>query len=210
VGVVGYGGSSAVELLPSGKGTAGLLAASELEPLASFEEIETDEDDGTGNLKKIRMSKWFDPVSQGGTPMAEALEMAVGKLEQWVAQYPSSFPPVVLNITDGEPNDPGRAESAARRLCQISTTDGNVLLFSCHISAAAGSPIEYPASDGSLPDRYARWLFSLSSEIPETLVKNALDAGLQVGPGSRGFVFNAKAGTLVKFLRIGTIVDFDR
>ena len=112
VGVIGYGTNAAQELLGGGSGPAGLLTASELESKAQVEEIETDEDDGTGKLKVEKRSKWFDSVNSGGTPMDDAFQQAAEKLKQWVAKYPNSFPPMVLNITDGEPNVP---EAAKRR-----------------------------------------------------------------------------------------------
>ena len=59
VGIIGYGTNAAAELLGGGSGPAGLLTASELETKAQVEEIETEEDDGTGKLKVERRSKWF-------------------------------------------------------------------------------------------------------------------------------------------------------
>jgi uncharacterized protein YegL len=214
VGVIGYGTNAAVELLAGGSGPAGLLTTSELETKAQVEEIETEEDDGTGKLKKERQNKWFDQVCAGGTPMDDALKIACDKLKEWVGKYPNSFPPIVLNITDGETNVPEAAESAAQALRQICTSDGDTLLFNCHISATGAAAIEYPASDMGLPDDYSKWLFRISSDIPDSMVSNAQAAGLSVvTAGSRGFVYNATAGKLVKFLRIGTVVaasSFDR
>lgn len=146
--------------------------------------------------------------------MDDALKIACDKLKEWVGKYPNSFPPIVLNITDGETNDPDKAESAAQALRQICTSDGDTLLFNCHISATGAAAIEYPASDMGLPDEHSKWLFRISSDIPDSLVSNAQAAGLSVvTAGSRGFVYNATAGKLVKFLRIGTVVaasSFDR
>jgi hypothetical protein len=191
VGVIGYGGAAAQDLLTGGTAPAGLLTSSELEAKAQVEEIEKEEDDGTGKLKVERRSKWFDPV----------------------AAFPNSFPPIVLNITDGEPSQPEEAEKAARALRQISTTDGQTLLFNCHITASGDPPVKYPTSDQGLPDPHAKWLFQLTDEIPDSMLKKAQDARLEVVAGSRGFVYNAAAGQLVKFLRIGTVVSassFDR
>jgi uncharacterized protein YegL len=214
VGVIGYGNNAAQDLLTGGSGPAGLLISSKLEERAATVEVETEEVDHAGNLKVDQLNKWFDPVANGGTPMDEAFNMASAKLQQWVASYPNSFPPMVLNITDGEPNQPDVAESAARALQQIKTSDGDTLLFNCHISSTGAAAVEYPTSEQGLPDDKAQWLFRISSEIPESLVSNAQAAGLtSVVPGSRGFVYNANAGKLVKFLRIGTKVVaeiFDR
>ena len=202
VGVIGYGTNVAQDLLGVGSGPGGLMLASELEARACIEEIEVDEDDGTGKLKVVRCSKWIDPGCSGGPQMGDALKMAADKLREWVSHYPSSFPPMVLNITDGEPNVPEAAESAARALQKISTSDGGTLLFNCHISASGAAPMEYPTSDIGLPDSLSKWLFGISSEIPDTMVSQVQKAGLStVTTGSRGFVYNATAGKLVKFLR---------
>ena len=214
VGIIGYGTNAAVELLGGGSGPAGLLTSSELESKAQVEEIETEEDDGTGKLKVERRSKWFDPVHAGRTPMEDAFRMASDKLRDWVGKYPNSFPAIVLNITDGEANVPEAAEIAAQALQKVSTSDGDTLLFNCHISAGGAAAVEYPTSDMGLPDDHSKWLFRISSDIPDVLVSNAQAAGLSVvTAGSRGFVYNATAGKLVKFLRIGTVVaasSFDR
>jgi len=213
VGVIGYGGAAAQDLLSGGSAPAGLLTSSELETKAQVEEIEKEEDDGTGKLKVERRSKWFDPVANGGTPMQDGFRIACEKLTVWVAAYPNSFPPMVLNITDGEPSQPEEAEKASRALRQVSTTDGQTLLFNCHISASGANPVKYPISDQALTDPHAKWLFQISDDIPGSMIKKAQDARLEVVPGSRGFVYNAAAGQLVKFLRIGTVVSassFDR
>ena len=214
VGVIGYGTNAAQELLGGGSGPAGLLTTSELESKAQVEEIETDEDDGTGKLKVVKRNKWFDSVNSGGTPMDDAFQQAAEKLKQWVAKYPNSFPPMVLNITDGEANVPEAAEAAAKALRTVSTSDGETLLFNCHISVGGSAAVEYPTSDLGLPDDHSKWLFRISSDIPDVMVANAQASGLSaVTTGSRGFVYNATAGKLVKFLKIGTVVataSFDR
>ena len=211
-GVIGYGTNAAAELLGGGSGPAGLLTTSELETKAQIEKIETEEMDATGKLKVVNQNKWFDPVFAGGTPMAEALKMACNKLKAWVEKYPDSFPPIVLNITDGEANVPEAAEAAAQELQKISTSDGDTLLFNCHISTSGEAAIEYPTSDLGLPDNHAKWLFQISSDIPgssdvkDSMIWNARAAGLStVINGSRGFVYNATPGKLVKFLKIGTV-----
>ena len=212
VGVIGYSNNAAQELLGGGSAPAGLLTTSELEGKSQAERIELDEDDGTGKLKVVERPKWFDPACSGGTPMDDAFKMACDKLKEWVAKYPDSFPPIVMNITDGEANVPDAAEAVAQELQKISTSDGDALLFNCHISATGAAAVEYPTSDLGLPDDHSKWLFRLSSEIPEPMLKNAKDAKLELVTGSRGFVYNATAGKLVKFLRIGTLgaVSFDK
>jgi len=214
IGVIGYGANAAQDLLGSGSAPGGLFTPGELDSKAGKERIQLDEDDGTGKLKVVERAKWFDPVCAGGTPMEDAFQQATEKLKQWVAKYPNSFPPILMNITDGEANVPEAAEAAAQALRQISTNDGEALLFNCHLSATGAPTVEYPVSDINLPDDHSKWLFRISSDIPETMVKNAQKTGLSaVTTGSRGFVYNATAAKLIRFLETGTKVvtpGFDR
>ena len=69
--------------------------------------------------------------------MCEALTLATSTLETWVKEHKFSYPPVVINITDGESTDGDPLEDA-QVLRELSTQDGNVLLFNCHISGSPG------------------------------------------------------------------------
>ncbi len=126
-----------------------------------------------------------------GTPMSAAFRRAKKLAMQWVATHPDSYPPVVINITDGPPTD-GDPTELAYELCQVSTSDGQTLLFNCFISTFPDSPVAYPTHESELPnDRFSKLLFSMSSVIPETgraLLEQLL--GRQVTPGARGFIFN--------------------
>jgi hypothetical protein len=48
----------------------------------------------------------------------------------------------------------------------------------------------------------------MSSCLPPPMIGPARQAGLNVGPDTRGFVFNADLASVVRFLDIGTRVDF--
>ena len=55
----------------------------------------------------------------------------------------------------------------ARRITQLHTPDGHVLLLTVHVSDAAGTPVLFPATADELPDDpYAQLLYDLSSEMP--------------------------------------------
>jgi len=47
----------------------------------------------------------FGPVAEGNTRMCAALKRAHQVLGEWVLRHPLSFPPIVINITDGEATD---------------------------------------------------------------------------------------------------------
>ena len=112
IGVIGYGGdNTAGRVEPA---FSGALAGRELVPIqeiaeapARIEERSKKVDDGAGGLveQKTKFPVWFDAVASGGTPMCAALTKAQSILSVWTTQYPNGFPPIVINITDGESTD---------------------------------------------------------------------------------------------------------
>jgi hypothetical protein len=208
--VIGYGGdNTAGRVAPS---FSGVLAGRELVPIseiannpARIDERMKKVPDGAGGLveQKIKFPIWFDAVANGGTPMCEALRRARSILEPWVIECPESFPPVVINITDGESSD-GDPTAEANALKALATNDGAVLLFNAHISARSTNAIEFPSSDGGLPDQHAQLLFGMSSVLPPQMQSQARLEGMMVTELSRGFVFNAKMDQVIQFLDIGT------
>jgi hypothetical protein len=161
--------------------------------------------DGAGGLVEttIRMPLWFDPVANGGTPMVAAFEQAVPTIEEWASAHPNSYPPIVMNITDGESTDGDPSVSAAQ-LVNAHTNDGATLLFNLHVSSSRAKPIIFPTTEDALPDQYAALLFRMSSELPAGMREVAHDFGYSTSAGSRGFVFNARLEDMIGFLNIGT------
>jgi hypothetical protein len=210
VGVIGYSGDNTASKV--GPAFIASLAGRELVPIgeianypARIEERSKKVDDGAGGLidQNIKFPIWFDPVANGGTPMCRALTKAQTILASWVSQHQASFPPIVINITDGEwtGEDP---TSAAESVKSLATDDGSVLLFNIHISAAQGVPIEFPDDESRLGDQYAKFLFQLSSTLPSYMQAIARQEGLSVSEMSRGFAFNADMVALIRFIDIGT------
>src|SRR5206468_10625847 len=123
-----------------------------------IEERTRKEEDGAGGLveRTVKMPIWFDPVANGGTPMCDAFRRAQETLSSWIAQHPICFPPIVINITDGESTD-GDPSTAADGIKSLTSNDGNALLFNLHVSAALeGGKVEFPDSERALPgDQYA-------------------------------------------------------
>ncbi len=161
--------------------------------------------DGAGGLveQEVRFPIWADPVAHGGTPMVQALSQAKSLLEQWLSEHPTCFPPVVLNLTDGESTD-GDPTVVAEEVMALSSTDGSVLCFNLHVSSQGGTPTTFPDTDASLPDSYARTLFRMSSLLPPHMRDYAKQQGFSVSDGTRGFVYNADVSSIIQFLDIGT------
>ena len=166
--------------------------------------------DGAGGLVRtnVKFPVWLDPVAKDGTPMREAVELACDILRPWIAEHKRSYPPIVINITDGEPNDDPTA--AARTLIALETDDGNVLLYNLHLSELAGSPLLFPAASSGLPDDFAQMLFQMSSPVPPRIQEELKLEGYSIEPGARGFVFNSDAVALIQFLDIGTRLVLER
>lgn len=205
VGVVGYGASV-------GPAFAGALSGRDLIPLSDVasnpsrvEERTKRMPDGAGGLveQQVKFPVWFDASANGGTPMSHALTNAQATVNSFLTTFPSSFPPIVLNLTDGEPTD-GDPSLPAESLRALASTDGNVLLFNLHVSSRGGSPINFPDDEAGLPDDYAKALFRMSSVLPPHMRAYAQQTGYTVTETSRGFVYNADATAIVQFLEIGT------
>lgn len=205
VGVVGYGAGV-------GPAFGGPLAGRDLVPISEIadhpervEERTRKVDDGAGGLaaQTVKFPVWFDAVARGGTPMCEALDRARSILSAWLAQHADSFPPIVVNITDGEATD-GDFALPAEQLRGLGSNDGNALLFNLHLSSQRATPIEFPDEGVPLPDQYAQALFHSSSPLPGYMRAAAAQDGYPVTDGSRGFVFNADMVSLIRFLDIGT------
>jgi hypothetical protein len=205
VGVIGYGAQV-------GPAFSGALAGQQLVPIsqvgnspARVEQRNKKVPDGAGGLvdQSVRFPIWFEPVASGGTPMSQALGQAKSIVENWLTKYPDCFPPIVINLTDGEATD-GDPTSAADEIRKLKSSDGEVLLFNLHASSQRGNTIEYPSNGEGLPDKFAQQLFQMSSTLPEHMRTIASQSGMSVNEGSRGFVFNADLVAIIKFLDIGT------
>lgn len=186
--------------------------ASEVEQVAEISPRWVKESDGKGGVIEImeEIPEWLTPEARGGTPMCEALTLAAQALRQWVNEHPQSYPPIVINITDGAATD-GDPVRIAGDIASIATQDGNALLFNIHLSDVSAAPITYPADEVDLPrdDRYAAELFRMSSVLPEASRKQAVSQGISVSEQSRGYVFNSDLAALVQFLDIGTRAALD-
>ena len=161
--------------------------------------------DGVGGLveQTVKFPVWFEPVADGLTAMTGAFGEAQRLTRSWVAEHPDGYPPTVINITDGQAND-GDPEPVAADLRSVSSSDGPVLLFNLHVSAAGGAPLRYPATPPVTSDPFSAQLFSMSSALPPAYADFAATTGVAVHPGARGMVYQAGMEDVVGFLEIGT------
>ena len=108
--------------------------------------------------------------------------------------HQESFPPVIINISDGAPNDDAIFNQVANQatekwqfklgdvsqtglmiqskaIRELGTNNGKCLVMNCHISATGYTPMEYPSSSAEAEaiDPFAKFMFEMSSIIPEQL-----------------------------------------
>jgi hypothetical protein len=209
VGVFGYGQSAKARSEAVEPALAGPLQERTIVPIPevathplAIREMRRSED-----LPLSKMPVWLDPVAGFGTPMCQAIATAGSSLRDWVSAHPDSFPPIVINISDGEVTDsPYRGADLrewAQRLTTLATSDGNVLLFNVFLSSRQ-APISFFPADGAHLPRPGGDLFAISSPLPPPMQRQAEASGFRVADGARGLVFNADLASLSSFLVIGT------
>ena len=206
VGVIGYGKKV-------GPSFVGPLEGRELIPISEIADNPARVDDrtkkvpdGAGGLveQSTRIPVWFDPVANGGTPMCQAAGEAKRILESWIGEHPDSFPPIVINITDGASTD-GNPTEHLQSLMDLSTSDGNVMLFNIHLSGNRNAkPVSFSDSPDNLPDGYSKMLFQTASPLTPTMRGLAKEHGFDTSEDSRCFVLNADMVLLVQAIDIGT------
>ncbi len=163
---------------------------------------------GLGGLiaQPVRFPVWFDPETGGKTPMCEALATAGLAVKGFIEEFPDAYPPIVLNLTDGIPSD-GNPQENARKIRNLATSDGPVLLFNLLISSKPVPAEYFPASEEMFADNFSKLLFRMSSELPPKLRAAAEVEGHILQPGARGVVLNADPTAIVRFLDIGTRIN---
>lgn len=171
--------------------------------------------DGAGGLVEVNkeMPIWVEPSYEDKwTDMAAAFRMAKQIINQWILDKPESPAPVIINISDGipyydlKPTSVCESETKelAKEIMNISTNDGNVLIFNVEIGQ--NHRIILPASiqEMEIGGDGAKFLFEISSEIPEGYRAAAKANELQPRENSRGAIFGADAEYLIKMIDFGS------
>lgn len=167
------------------------------------EEVKQQQFDGVAMDVKTRV--FIEPHSAGTTPMHTAFEMICDNVE--AAIQPDMPAPVVINISDGIPNDMDAASDLASKIIGTETDDGHTLLMNVHIDHTGQDPILFPVSEAELPDDYARFMFRISSELPQSFIdqSNAVNNGIDdIRPGAKAMIYNGTGTELLKMIKLGT------
>ena len=210
-GFLGMGSMKNTYTLPGTAPEQPFLPISQVVEVAEIQERKVKENYGGGEVVEVtrRMPVWLRHQNGGLDPMCEMLESIEPPLRNWIDGHPNSYPPIVIILCDGWATD-GDPLSAAQRVRSLRTNDGNVLLFTVHLSNNNGSrPTLFPSREDGLQslgegEDDSKMMFRMTSVLPEGSRKAAADLGFTVDEESRGFVLNADAVSLAQFLDIGT------
>ena len=176
--------------------------------------IKKKESDGAGGIITVNypMPIWVEPITQdGATNMKGAFTMAKAIIEQWIKDKPNHPAPVIINISDGVPYYEGKnikdcmneTITEAKEIMNLSVPDGNVLIFNAMISKS-GQRQEFPTSLEECSNDNSRFLFEISSRVPETYKAIARTKDLNVKDNSKGCIFEADEVQLISLIDFGS------
>lgn len=210
VAVVGYSNDNIEMLL----GRDGMLSIDDLSRISPRRRTLSDEEQLSEQNSAIfqhSLDEWFSPHAEGNTPMYEAMLRVRDLAKEWCekSENRQSFPPVVINITDGEASDCD--DNELRDICEqikrIATDDGNVLLINIHISTDSTLPaIIFPmAEELTGAGRYSRLLAECSSVMPSAFDSAICEMkGRGATPPFFGMGYNASIIELLSMVNIGS------
>ncbi len=208
IGVLGYhtddrGAPIVGSLLQLPGADASLVTTTEL----ALKPLRLDERQRTqGNaIQRYVVPVWVEPLASGGTPVCAAIDHAGRLVRDWVAAHRDSFPPIVINLSDGESTD-GNPQEWAGRLSALATNDGATLFFNLDLSASGTSSTLFPSAPSPSWTRFSSGMFQMSSALPDSMLAVARAQGHEVRPGARGFGLNADFRAVVNFLNVGTSI----
>lgn len=154
---------------------------------------------------------WVESRASGSTPMKAAMLKAYDIIGQWCDKKSNrkSFPPSIINITDGEASDAGNKEllDCASLLKSSATEDGNVLLFNIHLADAKNihDCVSFPSALEELPKlKYAELLYEMSSQIPAVYNNMLKHYQRTSAPPYRAVCYNCPPDKLFGMLAIGS------
>lgn len=158
-----------------------------------------------------RVPMWVEPRAEGNTPMYMMLNSVTDLVGAWCAKRDNrdSFPPIVINITDGEASDADydMLRAAASRLKATGTRDGATLLVNVHISSSNQQiPIIFPTVAEMTDElRYANVLMEISSVVPEPFNDYVCSCRSEFAEAPYiAMSYNASISELIAMLNIGT------
>lgn len=171
-----------------------------------------DEEDGSQNTIPITLHEWVTPQAYGMAPMYEALVHIKDLITKWCNDSfnQRSFPPIVINITDGCCSDAESAEliDIANEIQKVGTKEGATLLVNIHLANEIDSTENIlfpPVCDLFSDDPDCQMLYDMSSVLPtemEHIIKDMVGCS-DMGP-YKCFARNASICEILTATDIGT------
>ncbi|MBO7263928.1 MAG: hypothetical protein J6U93_05355 [Alistipes sp.] len=169
-------------------------------------------EDGSQSTIPISLHEWITPKAYGIAPMYEVLTHIKSLVSKWCDDpfNRKSFPPMVINITDGCCGDAEDSEllDMASEIQSIGTKDGTTLLLNIYLANEADESdnILFPSvCDLFSHDHDCQLLYNMSSTLPEELeyiIKDLSDCGRQ--RPYKCFARNASICEILALVDIGT------
>jgi hypothetical protein len=170
--------------------------------------------DGIGGTLEVEMPIWLEPVSNGLTPMAGAFELAIDIIDKWLGKHPENPAPIVINISDGmayngnQSNEMEEAENTIKAFKNINnqktSRDEAPLVFNVHIGGN-NKKIGFPENESEIgDDDMGKFLFQISSVVPDAIKNNAKGLKFPIKDNSRAFIANADLIDLIQFIEFGS------
>ena len=207
IGAIGYG-NQVKSLFSDTFGSEELIWIDDLanHPIRVEDRIKK-EYDGAGSVIDVntKFPIWIDPIADGRTPMCAALTKAKLLLEPWINEHMDSYPPTIINLTDGEAND-GDPREIANQIIDLKTNDGSVILLTLHVSSNQFSrEVNFPNDTEELPDSPSKVMFEMTSPLTENMRNTANQLyNMSLPEGAKGFVYNGSISVILQALEIGT------
>lgn len=168
----------------------------------------------TGHTTSVpfMLHEWITPMHENSTPMYAAMTHIYDLVKQWCKEPDNreSFPPIVINISDGDCSDSEDSFllDITDKIKATATEDGNTLIINIHLaSVRSNTPsIVFPGEKSfKSNDHNCMLLYEMSSTIPQELETTiaALFNKNEKGP-YRGVAYNSIACDILSIMNIGT------
>ncbi|MFY0712787.1 VWA domain-containing protein [Seonamhaeicola sp. NFXS20] len=213
ISIIGYGGSRALAVDDIRSEYLSTFADKPLK----LEKIKKKVSDGGGGLVEIEeeLPIFIEPVANGLTPMADALSFAKELIQGWLQKKPDNPAPIIINISDGLPYTGDTVESEIKKsitiandIMSITSDDGNPLVYNAHIGDS-GTEHKFPSTKTELADEQAKFLYEISSSVPDSHNLSAKKKGIEIKDNAKGFVSNARPEAFIEFIEFGSMSGMD-
>ena len=169
-------------------------------------------ENGTLTTMPMTLNEWVKPKAYGIAPMYEALVHIKDLVTKWCEDNANraSFPPLVINITDGCCSDAEADDilDIANSIKSIGTKDGSTLILNVYLANEADDTtnILFPAlCDNFSHDHDCQMLYEMSSTLPDELEDNMDEIlGCSGGGAYKCFARNASICEILSLTDIGT------